>query len=123
MPNPNPNAPYTNGPAAAPLANIRETLLMMASLAIRNLALAMRALVERGTGLVHQDDLRLDRDGTRDAQPLLLPAGKTERAGVEAVAHFLPQRRAAQAALDRFIELGLVAHALQAQAIDDVLVD
>ena len=38
---------HTNGPASEQIANIRETLLMMASLADRNLSLAMRALVER----------------------------------------------------------------------------
>jgi phosphate transport system protein len=62
MPNSTPNA-YTNGPAAAQLANIRETLLMMASLANRNLALAMRALVERDDKLgdsVEAEDSQLD---------------------------------------------------------------
>ena len=46
MPNPT-NVPYSNGPASEQIANIRQTLLMMASLANRNLALAMRELVER----------------------------------------------------------------------------
>jgi len=63
MPNPTPNAPYTNGPASEQIANIRETLLMMASLANRNLALAMRALVERDDKLgasVEAEDSQLD---------------------------------------------------------------
>jgi phosphate transport system protein len=63
MPNSSPNAPYSNGPASEQLANIRETLLMMASLANRNLALAMRALIERDEKLaasVEAEDSQLD---------------------------------------------------------------
>ncbi len=62
MPNSS-NSPYSNGPAAAQLQNIRETLLMMASLANRNLALAMRALVERDDKIadsVESEDSQLD---------------------------------------------------------------
>ena len=49
--------------APGQIANIRETLLMMASLADRNLALAMRALVERDENLaatVEKEDSQLD---------------------------------------------------------------
>lgn len=63
MPNPGSNAPYSNGPASEQIANIRETLLMMASLADRNLSLAMRALVERDENLadsVEAEDSQLD---------------------------------------------------------------
>jgi phosphate transport system protein len=52
-----------NGPAAEQITQIRETLLMMASLANRNLALAMRALVERDEKLaaaVEAEDSQLD---------------------------------------------------------------
>ena len=58
-----PASPYSNGPAAAQISNIRETLLMMASLADRNLSLAMRALVERDEKLaetVENEDSQLD---------------------------------------------------------------
>jgi phosphate transport system protein len=54
----------SNGPAAEQIAQIRETLLMMASLADRNLALAMRALVERDEKLaaaVEAEDSQLDQ--------------------------------------------------------------
>jgi phosphate transport system protein len=54
---------YTNGPATEQIANIRETLLMMASLANRNLTLAMRALVDRDEKLaasVEAEDSQLD---------------------------------------------------------------
>jgi phosphate transport system protein len=63
MPNSTPNVPYTNGPASEQIANIRETLLMMASLTNRNLSLAMRALVERDDKLgdsVEAEDSQLD---------------------------------------------------------------
>jgi phosphate transport system protein len=63
MANPAPNVPYSNGPASEQIANIRQTLLMMASLANRNLALAMRALVERDEKLaasVEAEDSQLD---------------------------------------------------------------
>jgi len=56
--------PNNNGPAAEQITQIRETLLMMASLADRNLALAMRALVERDEKLaaaVEAEDSQLDQ--------------------------------------------------------------
>jgi phosphate transport system protein len=62
MPTPT-NVPYSNGPASEQIANIRETLLMMASLANRNLSLAMRALIERDEKLaasVEAEDSQLD---------------------------------------------------------------
>ena len=63
MPTSASNIPYSNGPASEQLANIRETLLMMASLANRNLALSMRALVERDEKIatsVEAEDSQLD---------------------------------------------------------------
>ena len=63
MPNPTPLVPYSNGPASEQISNIRQTLLMMASLANRNLSLAMRALVERDEKLaasVEAEDSQLD---------------------------------------------------------------
>ena len=63
MTNPATNIPFSNGPASEQIANIRQTLLMMASLANRNLALAMRALVERDEKLaasVEAEDSQLD---------------------------------------------------------------
>jgi phosphate transport system protein len=54
----------TNGPASEQISNIRETLLMMASLTDRNLALAMRALVERDEKIaaaVEAEDSQLDQ--------------------------------------------------------------
>src|ERR1700733_337869 len=63
MPNSTSNVPYSNGPASEQIANIRQTLILMSSLANRNLALAMRALVERDEKLaasVEAEDSQLD---------------------------------------------------------------
>jgi phosphate transport system protein len=54
----------SNGTASEQISNIRETLLMMASLTDRNLALAMRALVERDeklAAMVEAEDSQLDQ--------------------------------------------------------------
>jgi phosphate transport system protein len=54
---------HTNGPASEQIAAIRETLLMMSSLADRNLSLALRSLVERDEKLadaVEAEDSQLD---------------------------------------------------------------
>jgi phosphate transport system protein len=62
-PNSTNNASYSSGPASEQISNIRQTLLMMASLANRNLALSLRALVERDEKLaaaVEAEDCQLD---------------------------------------------------------------
>jgi hypothetical protein len=64
--------------------------------------------VERGAGLVHEDDSGSTAMARAMHKALLLAAGEAERAGVQAVADFVPQGGAAQAALDRFVEAGLV---------------
>src|SRR3984885_6957028 len=63
MPNSTSNVPYSNGPASEQIANIRQTLILMSSLANRNLALSMRALVERDEKIaasVEAEDSQLD---------------------------------------------------------------
>ena len=52
-----------------------------------------------------QEHLGLDGDGAGDAQALLLAAGEAERALVQAVLDLVPQRGAAQAALDDLVEV------------------
>ena len=73
------------------------------------LDLGGRDRIERRAGLVEQDDFRLDRDGARDAQALLLAAGQAEAAGIELVLHLVPERGAAQRRLDASVELALAA--------------
>src|SRR4051794_24451195 len=63
--------------------------------------------VQGRTGLVHQQDLRLDRDRAGDAEPLLLAAGEARAGLVEPVLDLLPEVRAAQRALDDRVLPGL----------------
>ena len=79
--------------------------------------------IERGAGLVHQQDFRLVGDGAGDAKPLLLAAGQTEGGVVEAVLHLVPQRGGFQRPLDGFIEFGPFRTPGDAQAEDHVFVD
>src|SRR5229473_5363604 len=57
--------------------------------------------VERGTRFIEKQHFRLDGQGARDAQALLLAAGKFVSGLVEVVLHFVPERGVAQAFLDR----------------------
>jgi hypothetical protein len=60
---------------------------------------------------------------TAMARAMLLAAREAERAGVQAVADFLPQRGTAKTALDRLVKAALFVDALEAQAVDDIFVD
>src|SRR5712691_1391847 len=80
-----------------------------------------RDRVEGGGRLVHQDHVRLDGERTRDAQALLLPAGKAERALLQAALHLVPERRLAERALDAPVEV--VLHSVDAEGEGDVVVD
>jgi hypothetical protein len=82
-----------------------------------------RDRVERRARLVHQDHLGVDGEHARDAQALLLSAGELHRRGVQPVAHLVPQGGLPQAALDRRVEVGAAAHAVQARPERHVLVD
>src|SRR4029079_11079787 len=55
------------------------------------LDLGGRDRIERGARLIEQNDFRLNGDGSGDAEPLLLTAGKAEAAGVELVLDLIPQ--------------------------------
>src|SRR5438045_1298975 len=59
--------------------------------------------VERRTGLVHQNDLRVDRDRAGDAQALLLPARQSGAAFLEPVLDLVPQPGAARRRSDEFV--------------------
>src|SRR5215213_2724781 len=56
--------------------------------------------IQRRAGLVHQQDLRLDRDRAGDAEPLLLAAGESGAGLVEAILDLLPEVGATQRALN-----------------------
>src|ERR1041384_4868020 len=57
--------------------------VLLLQLADQLLNFCRRDRVERGTGLVHEHDLRLDGEGAGDAQALLLSARKAGRPHVE----------------------------------------
>ena len=79
--------------------------------------------IERGTGLVHQDNLGLDCQGAGDAKALLLAAGKAVAADVEAIFHFLPERGGTQAFFHRFVDPRSLGDSSDPQAVGDVVVD
>src|SRR5439155_6365328 len=68
-----------------------------------------------------QDHLRLDSKCTRDAEPLLLPTGKRERAPLEAILHLVPERSLRQRTLDALVHA--LAHTQHPRSPRDVVVD
>src|SRR5919201_781848 len=64
-----------------------------------------RDRVERGRRLVEEQHLGLDRDGTRDAEPLLLAARERQRAVLQPVLDLVPERGAMQRLLDPLVEI------------------
>ena len=77
--------------------------------------------VEGGGGFVHQDDFRLDRQGTGDAQALLLPAGEGQAGLVEFILHLIPQGGRLQAVFHDPIQVRLAVDAIQARPIGHVI--
>src|ERR1700742_2535975 len=79
--------------------------------------------VERRAGLVHQHHVRLDGQRAGDAQPLGLATRQAHSRGLEAVLDLVPQRTLAQRELDDLVEALLVADAVDARPVGDVVVD
>src|SRR5262249_51959036 len=79
--------------------------------------------VERGTGLIEQDYFRLDCNGARDAQPLLLAARHDEAIGGELVLDFLPKRCATQRCLDTIIQFTLRQLLVKPDAKRNIFID
>src|SRR5215472_17080193 len=63
--------------------------------------------VERRARLIEQDDLRPDRDRSRDTQPLLLSAREAQAVGRQFVLDLFPQRAATQGGLYAPVDFGL----------------
>ena len=61
--------------------------------------------VERRRRLVHQQDLRLDRQRAGDAQPLLLAARERQRRLVQPILDLVPDRGRLEALLDAAVQL------------------
>lgn len=79
--------------------------------------------IERGTGLIHEENARLQSHGARDAESLLLTAGEAGGRLMQAIFNLIPERRETQAALGGFAEFMLVLDPGDAQAIDRVFKD
>ncbi|CDN42745.1 hypothetical protein BN871_BW_00170 [Paenibacillus sp. P22] len=97
--------------------------ILFLELADELLDLERRDRVQSGRSLVHEQHLRLHGQSARDAQPLLLSAREAQRGLAEQILHFLPQRGAAQAALDDIVQAGFVPDAMQARTIGDIVED
>src|SRR6185437_13261636 len=82
-----------------------------------------RDRVERGGGLVEQQDLGLDRDGAGNAEALLLTAGEREPALRELILDLVPEGSAAQRLFDALIELARRDLLVEPDAEGDVVVD
>ena len=77
--------------------------------------------VERGAGLIHEEHLGLNGNGTGDAQTLLLAAGQRRAGAVQAVFHLVPQVRSAQGTLSGLVEEFLVLDAVELQPGHDIV--
>ena len=81
-----------------------------------------RDRIQCGARLVHQEDLRLRREGSGDAKPLLLPTREAHPGLAEIVLHLVPQRGLLEAPLDGLVELPAIPDAVQAKCCRDVVV-
>ena len=90
--------------------NDRESLLQLEN---QILDLGRRNWVQCGARFVHQQDFWIHRQRARDAQALLLAAGKAgARFLLEHVLDFVPKRRLLQRSFDDIIECFMVAGAV-----------
>src|SRR3989441_2786084 len=79
--------------------------------------------IEGGARLVHEDDLRLDREGARNAEALLLAARETRAALVERVLDLVPEGGLLQAGQHGGVQLVPVSFPVQSQPGRHVVVD
>src|SRR2546426_1896850 len=82
-----------------------------------------RDRVERGSRFVHEQNLRLDRERTGDAEALLLAARERQGGRAEPVFYLFPESRALERSLDALRQLGAAADAVDPQPVGDVLED
>jgi hypothetical protein len=80
-----------------------------------------RDRVERRCRFVEEDELRLGRQGARDAEPLLLAAGQFVGGSVQTFLDFVPERGLAERFLDAAFQNRPLPYASYAKARRDVL--
>ena len=80
--------------------------------------------VQRGTGLVHQNDFRLDRYGPGDTEPLLLAAAHAGTGFSQPVLNLIPQAGLLEGGLDDLIKLSpAVNQAMNAGPVGNIIVN
>ena len=82
-----------------------------------------RSRVERGRGLVHQQNFRVHGKRSRDAEALLLPAGQVERTRVQPILDLFPQVRASEALLDNLVQNRVIGHPVNSRTECHILED
>jgi hypothetical protein len=82
-----------------------------------------RDRVERRTRFIHQDDVRFSRDGAGDTQTLLLTSRKAERALLQPIFDFVPERRTCKTILNGLIYRAPVMNPCDPKPVSYILVD
>ncbi len=77
--------------------------------------------IDRAGRLVHEQNLRFGGNRTRDAEPLLLTAGKREPGFFELVLHLVPERGAAERLLDPVGDFAFRELEVQPHRVGDVV--
>src|SRR6267142_1657541 len=86
--------------------------------------LGRRNGVQRGSRLIHEQDLGLDGQGARDAETLLFPAGEHHGTFLKAILDDIPKRGVPQGLFHALDKDGVVLHeAVDAHAEGDVVKD
>ena len=87
------------------------------------LNLHCRNRVQRTGRLVHEDNLRLHSQSTRNAQALLLAAAQAQRTLIQSVFKLVPDGSLTQTALYNLVQLALFRHAMDTRAIGNVVIN
>ena len=74
-------------------------------------------------GLVHEQHRGLHRQGSGDAEPLLLTAGHAQGVLFQPVLHLVPDGRSPESLLRNLVQLGPIADAMGSGAVGDVVVN
>ena len=87
------------------------------------LNLHRRNRVQRTGRLVHQDNLRLHSQSTRNAQALLLSAAQPQRTLIQSVFKLVPNGSLTQTALYNLVQLALFRHAMDTRTVSNIVIN
>ena len=79
--------------------------------------------VQCGGRLIHEEDIRLDRECTGDTETLLLSTGQTECGFSETILQLIPDGRLTKRGLDDLIELLLVADTVCTWTVGNIVIN